>query len=64
LEAGTVRLVGTDRKRIVSQVARLLENSNEYNQMASSVNPYGDGHAGERILAAILGKPFKPFKPI
>jgi UDP-N-acetylglucosamine 2-epimerase (hydrolysing) len=45
LEAGTARLVGTDRGRIVAQVEALLNDRHEYEQMAHAVNPYGDGHA-------------------
>jgi UDP-N-acetylglucosamine 2-epimerase (hydrolysing) len=53
LEAGTARLVGTDRGRIVAQVEALLNDRHEYEQMAHAVNPYGDGHASERIVAAL-----------
>ncbi|KVR76388.1 UDP-N-acetyl glucosamine 2-epimerase [Burkholderia vietnamiensis] len=59
LEAGTARLVGTDRGRIVAQVEALLNDRHEYEQMAHAVNPYGDGHASERIVAA-LEKPGHP----
>jgi len=52
--SGNVRLVGTDRSRIVSEVSRLLDDPEEHNKMARSVNPYGDGHAAERIARAIL----------
>ena len=47
--AGTVRLVGTDRGRIVAEADRLLTDAAEYERMARAVNPYGDGQAGERI---------------
>lgn len=50
LEAGTVRLVGTDVTRIVEGAAQLLENADAYEAMARAVNPYGDGHASDRIL--------------
>ncbi len=53
VEAGTVKLVGTDRSAIVSQAVRLLENSVEYERMARLHNPYGDGHASERIARRI-----------
>ena len=52
--AGTVRLVGTQRGRIVAEVVRLLEDRQEYLRMAQAVNPYGDGHAAERIVEALL----------
>ena len=52
VEAGTVKLVGTDRNRIVGEAVRLLEDPEAYRRMALVHNPYGDGHASERILAA------------
>jgi UDP-N-acetylglucosamine 2-epimerase (non-hydrolysing) len=51
--AGTVKLVGTDADRIVSEAARLLDDDTEYNRMARIHNPYGDGHASDRIRQAI-----------
>lgn len=56
VEAGTVRVVGTDRSRIVEWTRRLLENSAEYEKMARAVNPYGDGQAARRIVKAILNQ--------
>lgn len=55
VQAGTVRLVGTDRARIVVETVRLLEDREAYAQMARAVNPYGDGHAAQRIVGALLG---------
>lgn len=52
--AGTVRLVGTNRERIVAEAVRLLEEPEEYARMARAANPYGDGHAAERIVEALL----------
>jgi UDP-N-acetylglucosamine 2-epimerase (non-hydrolysing) len=49
VEAGTVKLVGTDRVRIVEETVRLLEDEPEYLRMTRIHNPYGDGHACERI---------------
>jgi UDP-N-acetylglucosamine 2-epimerase (non-hydrolysing) len=49
VRAGTVRLVGTDRRRIVSEAAELLENREMYEAMARVHNPYGDGRASGRI---------------
>jgi UDP-N-acetylglucosamine 2-epimerase (non-hydrolysing) len=60
VEAGTVKLVGTDEHRIVSEASRLLDDAEEYTRMQRIHNPYGDGHASERIAAAIrrvFGKP-------
>ncbi|MFN7944034.1 MAG: UDP-N-acetylglucosamine 2-epimerase (non-hydrolyzing) [Blastocatellia bacterium] len=54
VEAGTVRLVGTDPHRIVSETARLLKDKAEYEKMAKAVNPYGDGHASERIVEKLF----------
>lgn len=51
--AGTVRLVGTDEERIVAETTRLMNNPDAYRVMARAHNPYGDGHAVERILAAL-----------
>jgi UDP-N-acetylglucosamine 2-epimerase (non-hydrolysing) len=53
--AGTVKLVGTDPDRIVAEAARLLDDEPEYRRMSRIHNPYGDGHASERIVAAIGG---------
>lgn len=54
LEAGTLVLAGTDRGRIVERARELLEDPEAYARMANARNPYGDGRAAERILAAIL----------
>lgn len=53
VEAGTVRLVGTDRAHIVASVQTLLDDADAYAAMARAVNPYGDGHAAERIVRAL-----------
>ncbi|MBQ7940792.1 MAG: UDP-N-acetylglucosamine 2-epimerase (non-hydrolyzing) [Muribaculaceae bacterium] len=50
LEAGTVKLVGTDYDKIVKEVSALLEEEEYYNQMSKAVNPYGDGLACEKIV--------------
>jgi UDP-N-acetylglucosamine 2-epimerase (non-hydrolysing) len=55
--AGTVRLVGTNREQILEWTRRLMDNPDEHDKMAKAVNPYGDGHAAERIVAALLGEP-------
>lgn len=56
IEAGVVKLVGTDRERIVSEAQRLMTDREAYAAMASPANPYGDGHAAERIVAALREK--------
>ncbi|WBM70516.1 UDP-N-acetylglucosamine 2-epimerase (non-hydrolyzing) [Buttiauxella sp. WJP83] len=53
VDAGTVRLVGTDTQEIVRQVTRLLIDENEYEVMSRAHNPYGNGKACEQILAAL-----------
>lgn len=53
VEAGTVKLVGTDEDRIVAEAERLLDEPAEYARMQRVHNPYGDGHACERIAEAI-----------
>lgn len=55
VEAGTVRVVGVDEEIIYREAVRLLTDSEEYNRMAKAINPYGDGHASERIVQYILG---------
>lgn len=53
LEAGTVRLVGTDCDRIVSEVSSLMDSPDAYTRMSRAVNPYGDGRACPRIVEFI-----------
>lgn len=53
VDAGTVRLVGTDTDRIVAEASQLLDDESEYRRMSFAHNPYGDGHACERIIAAL-----------
>lgn len=53
LEAGTVKLVGTDHNLIVNEVSRLLEDPSYYDKMSKAVNPYGDGLACGRIVEAL-----------
>ena len=59
--SGNVRLVGTDRRRIVAETASLLDNPGEHERMARAVAPYGDGHAARRIVDSLQGKPVIPF---
>jgi UDP-N-acetylglucosamine 2-epimerase (non-hydrolysing) len=56
LEAGTVRLVGTDRRVIAEEVARLLDDQEHYAAMSRAHNPYGDGLACQRIVHSLLEK--------
>lgn len=54
VDAGTVRVVGVDKEVICSEVKKLLDDGNLYNEMAHAVNPYGDGHASERITKVLI----------
>lgn len=63
VEAGTVRLVGTDEDQILREVGRLLRDEEAYAAMSNAVNPYGDGHASQRILQLLLGKTPDEFEP-
>ena len=55
LEAGTVKLVGTDYDKIIDEVSRLADDPDYYQSMSRAVNPYGDGMGCERILSALQG---------
>lgn len=55
IEAGTVRLVGADRGRIVTNVSELLDNQASYTAMSRAHNPYGDGNACEKIISILRG---------
>jgi len=54
VDAGTLKLVGTETSRIVQEAKRLLDDPIEYGKMSKASNPYGDGHAAERIVEALL----------
>lgn len=56
VEAGTVKVVGTDTGIIIKETERLLYDKDEYNKMSKSISPYGDGHAAERIVKILLEK--------
>lgn len=67
VDAGTVRLVGTDYDRIVEEVSALIDDEKHFASMANAVNPYGDGRAAERTVAALeqmfgLGQRLADFK--
>ena len=55
-EAGTVRLIGTNKETIVKAVIALLDDPREYERMASRSNPYQDGTASTKILRILLRK--------
>ncbi len=68
LDAGTLRLVGTEPGRIAGEATRLLSDPIAYAEMADAINPYGDGQAAHRIVAALEhilrgGTPPTPFGP-
>jgi UDP-N-acetylglucosamine 2-epimerase len=54
IAAGTVKLVGTDCQSILQESRMLLDDDQAHSAMARAVNPYGDGHAAERIVKALL----------
>lgn len=54
VEAGTVKVVGTDCETVYKEAEKLLSDRDEYDRMANAVNPYGDGHASERIADFLL----------
>lgn len=56
IEAGTLKLAGTDEKIIYNMINELLNDENEYRKMSKASNPYGDGKASERIVDAIIEK--------
>lgn len=63
VEAGTLRLVGTDEETIYKAFKELLENKDVYKKMSNACNPYGDGHACERIADILEGKDYSPWVP-
>ena len=56
VEAGTVKLVGTDPQKIVAEAQKLLDDTKAYDAMSKAHNPYGDGKASKRIVAFIKGQ--------
>lgn len=61
VEAGTVRMVGTDPDRIVAAASNLLDDPSHHRRMSRATNPYGDGRAAPRIVAALLGERVEGF---
>ena len=55
VKAGTVKLVGTDVSKIVNEVSKLIESEEYYMRMSGAHNPYGDGRACQRVIAALVG---------
>lgn len=55
VDAGTVKLIGTEAEDIYREASKLLSDPNEYSKMAAAVNPYGDGNAVERIVKVFIG---------
>ena len=62
LEAGTVKLVGTDYEKILQEVSVLLDDILVYDRMSKAVNPYGDGQACKRIVREMMSNPQKMLK--
>ena len=61
VDAGTLKLVGTDEEVIYSTFKELLENPEEYEKMSKACNPYGDGKACSRIADILEGKEYEPW---
>ncbi len=64
VDAGTLRLVGTKEELIYSTFTELLENRDAYEKMSKACNPYGDGHACERIADILEEKEYSPWMPV
>ena len=56
IDAGTLKLVGTEEEAIYNEAKILLTDKSAYDAMSKAANPYGDGHASERIADAIIEK--------
>ena len=63
VEAGTLKLVGTDEETIYNAFTELLENKESYEKMSHACNPYGDGHACKRIADILEGKDYEKWEP-
>lgn len=64
VQAGCARIVGTDRRAIVSAALELLTDRSAYDRMAQIANPFGDGHASERIVCVLRGGPVVGASPL
>ncbi len=54
VEAGSVRVIGTDSETIISETEKLLHDKSAYNLMVNKISPYGDGHAAKRIISVLI----------
>mgnify|MGYP000345686276 FL=1 len=63
VDAGTLRLVGTDEENIYRNFKELLENEEAYNKMSHACNPYGDGKACKRIADILEFGAYEPWEP-
>ena len=63
VDAGTLKLVGTDEAAIYETFKLLLEDKEEYDKMSHACNPYGDGHACERIADILEFGTYEPWRP-
>ena len=63
IDAGTLKLVGTNEESIYQTFKELLEKKDTYDEMSKACNPYGDGHACERIADILEGKEYNPWDP-
>ncbi|MBR5046905.1 MAG: UDP-N-acetylglucosamine 2-epimerase, partial [Eubacterium sp.] len=61
VDAGTLRLVGTDENKIYEAFTELIEDSHAYKKMSQACNPYGDGHASERIADVLVTGCYEPW---
>ncbi|MBE5918588.1 MAG: UDP-N-acetylglucosamine 2-epimerase (non-hydrolyzing) [Pseudobutyrivibrio ruminis] len=64
IEAGTLKLVGTEEEKIYRMFKKLLENEEEYQKMSRACNPYGDGNSSIRIADILEGKEYNPWRPL
>ncbi|MCQ2799794.1 MAG: UDP-N-acetylglucosamine 2-epimerase (non-hydrolyzing) [Bacilli bacterium] len=62
VKAGTLKLVGTSEEMIYEEFTKLLDDEDEYKKMSKACNPYGDGHASERIADILEGKEYQEWK--
>ncbi len=63
VDAGTLKLVGTDEEVIYKAFSELLEDEEKYKKMSRAVNPYGDGNACKRIANILEGREYEPWNP-
>ena len=61
IKAGTLKLVGTEEETIYREFTKLLTDAEAYDSMSKASNPYGDGHASERIADVLTGRQPSPF---